>query len=606
MFSQLQKISALLNRGDVTRLLLLALMLLVNAALEVAGVGLILPFIQLTNSPGLIHETRGIAQLYYGLGFSSETAFIAALGAGFFILVVIKNGCYLASTAYQTHLLAGKAAQTAQQLFRSYMYSPWVRITQRNSADLISTAENASAWVFQTVIPAYVTLLAEGLVVAGIIAVMIAAEPQITLIAASVLGLLFAALYLVIRRRASNLGQCAQEITAARLKALQQGLGSIKETRVLGREEYFLAQFQQHAGRSIGIASRLVILQTSPRLLVEVLVMGGIVLVVLMILADSRPTAEITAVLGLFAVGAFRMMPSLNRLLMALHNIRYGDSAVDLVDADFRICDEQINSSCGPLPRLSRLITVDHVTFSYPESEAILRDISFSVPRGKSIGFVGASGAGKSTLIDLILGVLQPQFGAVRVDGVDIAQDMRSWQDQIGYVPQTITLIDDTIRRNVAFGIDEEKIDETAVARSLGMAQLERFVASLPQGMDTIVGERGIRLSGGQRQRIGIARALYHDPQILVMDEATSALDGETEQEITRAIEGLRGDKTLLIIAHRLSTVKHCDTLIIMQGGQIIDSGGFGELAERCPEFQRMVAVAEVMAGQASETNALL
>lgn len=594
MYRQLKKIRLLLDRRDHARLALLALMLLINASLEAVGVGLILPFIQLTNDLSQLHEIRGIALIYDIFGFTSQKIFLAALGISFFALVLLKNGCYLVSTAYQTRFLTGKAAETAHRLFAGYMRSPWIRITRRNSSELINVVENAASWVFQTVVPAYVTLVAEGLVVLGITAVMVAAEPGITSIAASVLGLLFAVLYLTIRRRATYLGQRVQGIAAGRLQALQQGLGTAKETRVFGRESFFLDNFLHHAREAVDATTKLIILQAAPRLIVEILVMGGIVLVVALVLADNRPTSEITAVLGLFAVGAFRIMPSMNRLLMALHNIRYGDAALGAVHDDLLGCGELSRHGGAAIPSLAKAITVENVVFAYPDSDPILHEVSITISRGVSIGFVGASGAGKSTLIDLILGILHPQSGSVCVDGVDIQGDTRSWQDQIGYIPQAITLIDDTIRRNVAFGIKEESIDGAAVERALQMAQLEGFVASLPQGTNTMVGERGVRLSGGQRQRIGIARALYHDPQVLVMDEATSALDGETEQEINRAIDGLRGRKTLLIIAHRLSTVKHCDVIVVMKNGKIIDSGSFSDLSARCADFRRMVEVAEV------------
>jgi len=289
---------------------------------------------------------------------------------------------------------------------------------------------------------------------------------------------------------------------------------------------------------------------------------------------QGKPMEALLPTLGLFAAAAFRIMPSVNRLLSAVQSMRFYLPVIDTLHSEFCLLNAASTQQRGqPLPFNDALV-LDQLSFKYPTAETpALRGISLSIPRGASIGFIGGSGAGKSTLVDTILGLLTPDSGSIKINGVDIQTNLRGWQDQIGYVPQSIYLTDDTLRRNVAFGLPPDQIDEAAVWRAIKAAQLEQFVNELPQGLETQVGERGVRLSGGQRQRIGIARALYHDPAVLVLDEATSSLDTATEHDVMEAIRALRGEKTLIIVAHRLSTVEHCDRLFRLEQGAVAEEG---------------------------------
>jgi ABC-type multidrug transport system fused ATPase/permease subunit len=292
-------------------------------------------------------------------------------------------------------------------------------------------------------------------------------------------------------------------------------------------------------------------------------------------------------VLGLFGAAAFRLLPAVNRLINNFQIINVSRPQVDEVFKDLDL-PEQSNHENSDRSVLGNEITVDDISFSYSESlKDAVSGVSVKIGRGEAVGFIGPSGSGKSTLIDILLGLLEPKSGKVLVDGRDIYDDLRSWQDQIGYVPQSIFLTDDTLRRNIAFGLSKEKIDDDAVKSAIRLAQLEEFVASLPEGMETLVGERGVRLSGGQRQRIGIARALYHNPDVLVLDEATSSLDTETEHGVMQAVQALQGDKTVIIVAHRLSTVEYCDRLYRLENAHIVDEGTFSEVTSRAKDLPR-------------------
>jgi ABC-type multidrug transport system fused ATPase/permease subunit len=289
-------------------------------------------------------------------------------------------------------------------------------------------------------------------------------------------------------------------------------------------------------------------------------------------LAQNRLLESILPALGLFTAAAFRIMPSVNRVLSGVQSLRYGLPVIDVVHAELNLVMPKVVFSSKLVTPFREVIELSQISYTYPASaEAALKDISLTIQRGESVGFIGTSGAGKSTLVDILLGLLTPDTGKVRVDGQDIQTNLRNWQDQIGYVPQSIFLTDDTLRSNVAFGLPTDQIDEAAIWRAIYSAQLEQFVKELPLGLDTLVGERGVRLSGGQRQRIGIARALYHDPAVLVLDEATSALDTATESAVMDAVRALHGHKTLIIVAHRLSTIEHCDQFYRLERARLID-----------------------------------
>jgi ABC-type multidrug transport system fused ATPase/permease subunit len=346
----------------------------------------------------------------------------------------------------------------------------------------------------------------------------------------------------------------------------------VKDIKMLGREKYFLDQFSLHNEAVANIGKRQNVMQSLPRLWLEWLAIFGLAAMVLSMLLRDKPLEALVPTLGLFAAAAFRLMPSVNRILGAIQGLRYAQPVIDTLYAEVRMLGGNSRPASNLPVRFLKSIHLKDISFSYNEASVkTLSDINLTIVHGSTIGFVGSSGAGKSTLIDIILGLLAPTNGQVLVDGCDIQTGLSCWQNQIGYVPQSIYLTDDTLRRNVAFGIPEDRIDNQAVQSAVKIAQLTDYIARLPDGLDTMVGERGIRLSGGQRQRIGIARALYHDPEVLVLDEATSALDVMTEGEVIDEVKALRGTKTILIIAHRLTTHSGCDKIYRIKQGHLVE-----------------------------------
>jgi ATP-binding cassette subfamily C protein len=333
-----------------------------------------------------------------------------------------------------------------------------------------------------------------------------------------------------------------------------------------------------------------------PRLLIETVAMVGMMVVVILMLILGRPLPSVLPSLSLFAIAALRVMPSMNRIVNAASNLRYYVPPVLAIAAD--ILADSVDSFDATSEGAQQLqfrgsIYVDHVTYRYQGAERdALDDITIEIPKGRSVAFVGASGAGKTTLADVVLGLLAPTAGRVLIDGCELGSVQKEWQARIGYIPQTVYLSDDTLRRNVAFGVADADVRDSDVWAALDAARLGDVARGLPDGLDSFVGERGVRLSGGQRQRIGIARALYHDPDVLVMDEATSALDQRTERDITDVLEAFRGQKTIIVIAHRLSTVRRCDTLFLMSDGRVMESGTFDDLSENSQAFRALAAIA--------------
>ena len=572
--SRVRKIYAILNVAERKAAAALLGLTVVGGVLETFGLGLVIPAIALFLEPDLGARYPRLRPILDSLGNPTQAALVMW---GMLVLVTVYfiKTLYLAFLGWrQTRFAFSVQARLSEHLFAVYLHQPYAFHLRRNSAALIRNAiGEVSIFTFTCMLPGLM-LITEVLVLVGIGSLLLVVEPVGALVVAAVLGGSFWALQGVTRTRVARWGEERQHHETLRTQRLQEGLGGAKDVKLLGRERHFLAQYHVHNAHSARVEQLQITLQQLPRLLLELLAIAGLAILVLAMQAQGQDNASIVRKLALFAGAAFRMMPSVSRMLVAVHQLRYGLPVADTLYGELSLIGP------GPVPEgqgafpLQDSIQLANVSYTYPEADVpALNDVSLSVRRGEAVGIIGPSGCGKSTLVDVVLGLLTPDRGRVLVDGQDIQTNLRAWQDQIGYVPQTVYLTDDTLRRNVAFGLPDDQIDEAAVGRAIKAAQLEDFVASQPNGLDAMVGERGVRLSGGQHQRIGIARALYHDPAVLVLDEATSALDTTTERSVMGAVNALHGNKTVLIVAHRVSTVERCDRLYRLEQGVVTAEG---------------------------------
>src|SRR5471032_280291 len=545
-------------------------LMLIAMALETLSTGAIIPALALMSRGDIATRYPRVVPVLRSLGNPSREHLVIASMVMLVGLYVVK-ALYLGFLAwFQARFSYAILASLSQRLFTGYLRQPYMFHLQRNSAQLVTFMGGVN--ILASVVQVGLALVTEVLVLVGISALLLAVEPMGAILVISTLGIAGWSFHGFTSRRIRRWGEVRFVHDTLTLQHLQQGLGGVKDVKLLGREREFLALHRSHVDSSARVAQRQFTLQALPRLWLELICVAGLAVLVIVMIEQGKPLEALIPTLGLFAAAAFRFMPSFNRALGAIQSIRYSSATIDALHGELRLVDGAPAPQKGPLLPFLSTLTLDGVTFQYESANVpALRDISLTIPCRSSVGFIGRSGAGKSTLVDVILGLLTPGSGAIRADGVDITTNLRGWQDQIGYVPQSIFLTDDTLRRNVAFGLSNEEIDEAAVLRAIDAAQLRDFVSALPLGLETVVGERGVRLSGGQRQRIGIARALYHDPQVLVLDEATSALDLATEREVMEAVRALHGDKTILIIAHRHSTVEHCDRLFQLEQGCVVE-----------------------------------
>jgi ABC-type multidrug transport system fused ATPase/permease subunit len=555
----------------------LFLLMLVGMALETLGVGLVVPVMVVLMQDDPASYSPGLAAVLEFFGHPSRSMLLLGAVIAMATIYFLKN-VFLAFLAWRQAAFAfAVQARVAKKLFSRYLNQPYIFHLQNNSAQLIrNVTTEASFFCSHALVPGLL-LITETIVLVGISCLLFYLEPLGALLVTMVTGIPSLLFLRYSRQRVARWGKERQSHDGKRLQLIQEGLSGIKDVLMLGRSPTFLQQFAFHNEVMARVGGRQLFLQQVPRLWLEFVGVLGVAVLVAVLLLQGKTPPEIAAAVGLFASAAFRLMPSVNRVLTSLNGLRYGRVVLDLMYAELAKAAVVTRSGGGVADacvRFTRSFRLRNLSYSYPgTSTGALSSVNLEVSAGEMFGIVGSSGSGKSTLVDLLLGLLEPTSGWVETDGQDIHADLQSWRRQIGYVPQSIYLTDDSLRRNVAFGVPEGEIDDAAVARAIRFAQLDALVSSLPEGLETFVGERGVRLSGGQRQRIGIARALYRDPPILVLDEATSALDVGTEAEVMKAITALQGQKTILIVAHRLSTVEHCDRLCQLEHGRVVQIG---------------------------------
>jgi ABC-type multidrug transport system fused ATPase/permease subunit len=571
-----------LTTSEKKRLVIIWGLILVGMVLETFSLGLIIPFIGLLSQDGYQADIPLVGSYLEGL--STERVLVLAM-VGLAIVYVIKSAFLYFSAHVQRRFIYATSGRLSQEAFETYLSQPYSYHLERNSATLIRNVENARSIIGGGLDP-FLVLLTDGLVALGLFVLLLIVEPVGTLCVLALFGGAAVMFQRATRARISSWGSARKFHAGKVLQHLQQGLNGAKDIKILGREAKFLDDHYEHLKVSLDVDRRYVMLQALPRLFFEAVAVVGLAVLVIVMVSSGTEISGILPTLGLFAATAFRVMPSIGRVIASIQTIGYNRAFIRTVYHDLQLPRPDESAVVTPM-HLGSSVALHDVSFRYANAHRQALDgVSIEVLRGEAVGIIGSSGAGKSTLVDVLLGLLTPSTGSIDVDGQSIASNVRGWQRLIGYVPQSIYLIDDTIRKNVAFGVPEREIDDLAVQRALHAAQLDEFVQSLPSGIDTIVGERGVRLSGGQRQRIGIARALYHDPEVLVLDEATSSLDTETERGVMDAVRDLLGSKTIIIVAHRVSTVSYCSRVYRMEDGRVVGSGspdvmtGTGESAQ--------------------------
>ena len=551
-------------------------LILIGTVLETFSVGMMIPVLSVIAS-----DSQGISLGFFTIEPSVDKSQLIQIAVGLILAVyVLKNVFLAASTWIQRGFLTRVTSRIAARMLEVYIRQPYAFHLRKNSSTLIRNTQDASILVAGGVEP-MLTILTEGLIAFALFTVLVVVEPVGTI---CVIGVLLFATFIFQKffdQKLQRWGALRQIQKGSIIQTIQQGLGAVKDVQVLGREEWFVNEHRERQTLDANLLRRINTVQAIPRLWLEVMAMAGLAGLVAIMLATGKDIDKIIPTVGLFAVTSFKVLPSINKLVSSKQTLKVSRSTIETIhhDLDLLIATNSPNHNVG---FQFENVVVDQLDFEYEQSEnLVLSNINIKISSGEAVGFVGQSGSGKSTLIDIMLGLLEPQNGSILINDQTIENVKQSWQKQIGYIPQTIFLMDDSLRRNIAIGIADNEIDELAIVEALKSAQLEEFVASLPEGLDTVVGERGVRLSGGQRQRIGIARALYHRPSVLVLDEATSSLDTETEHGVMQAVQALQGDKTVIIVAHRLSTVEYCDRLYRLDAGRIVDEGTFDEVMNR-------------------------
>ncbi len=573
--SLLSKLGYIFDQRDKWKLALLTVAIVAGSFLELLAVMVFVPFIDVLQNQGTIQSRWYLKAVFDLFHFHSNKSFIVLIAAGIIGIYVIKNVYLILEKDYIFRFSYNTQMKLSTRLLAAYMKEPYTFHLNHNIAILQRSLHEDTSRFMQVILYA-LELMAE-LAVSGVLVIyLLITSKSITIIVLGLLAVFVGGFLMISRKYSKQLGLENQGYQGKIFQWMNQALGGIKEIKILERESYFTDEFQTYwkkYARGLRIARTISIL---PKYTVEAVAMTGILIAVIVkLLFGEADSVYFISQLAAFAVAGMRLMPSVGRINEHASNMLYALPSVELVYHDLTGIEGLVVEEDRERKddwRLQKEIQVQRVSYHYPGTEEwVLEDVSFTIQKGAAVAFIGATGSGKTTMVDIILGLLTPVKGAVFADEINVHEQPKTFHAQVGYIPQTIYLSDDTIRNNIAFGLREEEISEEAVRAAVERAQLREFIESLPHGLDTIVGDRGVRLSGGQRQRIGIARALYHDPEILVLDEATSALDNETESAVMEAIEHLQGMKTMIIIAHRLTTIRNVDVIYEVGDGRVTE-----------------------------------
>lgn len=582
----------LIPSDDRRKLAGVVIIALLAAGLEAASVAIIFPFLAVAMTPEVIGNDPLIGPLYDWTGIATVRGFQIFLGVTALVLVIASNAAGIASKWIQTLFIARVKADLSSDLFRKILHRKYARFLTDSPARVQNVVLTQSIAFGDAVLTPVVSLIRASVTGAAILTLLMVTRPLATVGVIAFLAGSYGLLYILARQALEHHGGANVETQRHRYFLVREAVGGIKEVKVYDTEEIHSVRHAQITRQNTLHAGMIQLLGQIPFHVMQMIAFGGLMAVFLYLLSGKETLSTIIPVMGFFAFAGYRLIPPLQESFQSVSTLRASGAVVESIVDDAREPDTPVRRTPERL-RMQDSIHIDDLHFRYQSGEHdVLHGIDVTIPKGKTVAFVGSSGAGKTTLIDLIIGLLPPTGGAVRVDGEPITGDRGlAWRASIGYVPQDVVLQDASIAENVAFGVPSRDIDLDRVDRALRLAHLEHVVADLPDGVHTTIGDRGVRLSGGQRQRIGIARALYRDPDVIVFDEATSNLDSQSERAITQAIDDLSGQKTIIIIAHRLTTVQRADTIYVMELGRIVSQGTYGELLEVDPHFRALALV---------------
>ncbi len=591
------KLISLLAPNERRSAALLLGMILVMAFLDVLGVASILPLMAVLSNPEIIQTNRILNAAFVNgqhIGIHTPEQFLFALSVSVLVLLVTSLTFKALTTYAQIRFGLSREYTIGERLVEGYLHQPYSWFLNRHSADLGKTILSEVGTVIEGCLLPLITLIAQTIVAVALLVLLIVVDPQLALGAGVVLGLAYTSLFLLMSGWLKRLGQVRVNANKQRYAAVSEAFAAVKEIKVGGLEEVYVERFAEPAETFAKSQATARVIALIPRFALEAIAFGGMLLVVLYLMAKTGSFQSALPIISLYAFAGYRLMPALQQIYEASSRLRFAGPALNALHRDLNSLQAVgAAPSCRKALPLSRAISLNQISYQYPNArQAALKGIDLTIAARSLVGFVGATGSGKTTTVDVILGLFEPQEGALQIDGVPIsAANRRSWQRSIGYVPQHIYLADDSVAANIAFGVQASDVSYQALERAAKIANLHEFVVNnLPHGYATTVGERGVRLSGGQRQRIGIARALYHNPQVLILDEATSALDNLTEQVVMDAVNNLDHEITIILVAHRLSTVRQCDQIYLLEQGEVVAQGTFEELSQGNEQFRAMVA----------------
>jgi ABC-type multidrug transport system fused ATPase/permease subunit len=579
-----KKLLFLLTPHERKRAGLLLTMMTIMALLDMIGVASVLPFVAVLTNPGLI-ETNVILNTIFQnssmFGIETNQEFLFALGVLVFVLLIISLAFKALTTYAQIRFAQMREHSIGKRLIEGYLHQPYSWFLSRHSADLGKTILSEVSTIIGQGIGPLMELIAKGMTAIALITLLFLADPKLAFIVGFSLSAAYLIIFYIIRKYLNRTGEERVVNNQLRFEAVSEMFGAAKQVKVGGLEETYIKLFSNSAKIFARTQASSLIISQLPRFILEAIAFGGILLIILYVISQTGSFNNALPVVSLYVFAGYRLMPALQQIYSSFTNLTFVGPSLNKLHHDLKSLKPFNENQDQGVLTFNKTIVLKNIHYNYPNaSRTALKNISLTIPVKSTVGLVGATGSGKTTVVDIILGLLVAQKGILEVDGKAITkQNARAWQRSIGYVPQHIYLSDDTVAANIAFGVEPKDINQTAVLKSSKIANLHNFVMEeLPKQYQTTIGERGVRLSGGQRQRIGIARALYHNPQVLILDEATNSLDNLTEKAVMDSVNNLSKDITIILIAHRLSTVKKCDNIFLLEKGEIKNNGTFEEL----------------------------